>query len=368
MANSICFILPDGEYSPTGGAKIVFEYAKCFADAGYSAIIGFCIPHMNIQRARIYNNLKTIYYEVKYKIFRKFTLKKWFKLSKLVSHVVLFKSPKKAKKVLKNFNHICVTALETTFYVASIPDISTVNKIYLIQGFEACGGVTEESVFSSYKLPLKKKCIVPWLLEKVRNIEEDAISIPNGFEFKYFSLSTPIDTRNPYTVFLLNHNDDVIKRVSNSIAVLKIVKRSCPELIVNMFGIPERPNDLSDWFHYYQQSNRQIHNEIYNNSAIFIAGSSTEGMALPPAEAIICGCALVCTNIGGFELYAKNNETALTFNVGDIEAYAKKILFLEVNNDERIKLAKKGNSFIHQFTWDTTFSNFEYFINGVRKK
>lgn len=365
MKKNICFVLPDGAYNPTGGAKVVFEYAKRFADAGYSVTIGYCIPHKNIRRGKIYNALKSLYYILKYKIFREFSPKKWYQLQKSIHHIVLPLSPLYTKHIFKKTDYICATALETSFYVAAIPNISNTNKLYLIQGFEAWGGVTEDEVFASYKLPLKKICIAPWLLEKVKSVGEEAILIPNGFDFDYFTLTEKIESRNPYSICLLNHNDDTIKRVSDSISALKKVKQMCPELTVNMFGIPERPKELPDWFHYYQKPDKQTHNKIYNESAIFIAASSTEGMALPPAEAMICGCALICTNIGGFALYAKNSVSALTFDVGDIDAYANLILFLITHNDARIELAKTGNKLIHQFTWEQAFFKFTSFLNEV---
>ena len=358
---SICFILPDGAFRPTGGAKVVFEYAKRFDEAGWKVSIGYCIPHGNIQRGKIYNALKALYYIFLYKVLRKFSPKQWFALSKSVKHIVLPLNPKKiSESLLKNIDAICATALETSFYVDAIN--TSCKKFYLIQGFEAWGGVTEEEVFVSYKLPLHKICIAPWLLEKVQITGENAKLIPNGFDFTYFALSEPIEKRNPCHICLLNHRDDDIKRVSDSVKALKIVKEQFPDLYVNMFGIPERPVELPDWFHYYQQPDKVTHNEIYNDSSIFIAASSTEGMALPPAEAMICGCALICTNIGGFALYAKDGETALTFDVGDVETYAKHISYLISHNEERIRLAKAGNEFINQFTWERAFDSFKEYV------
>ena len=359
---TICFVLPDGAYKPTGGAKVVLEYAKRFAQAGYDVTVGYKIPRENIRKGKIYNALKCCYYGIKYHVFKKYRPSLWFSLPEKVRHMILPINPFRASKKLGSMDFICATAVETAYYVDSIPCSQVTRKLYLIQGFEAWGGVTEQYVFDSYKLPIRKICIAPWLFEKVKSVGEDAKLIPNGFDFTYFSLSEPIEKRNPYHICLLNHNDDDIKRVSDSVMALRIVKEQFLDLYVNMFGIPERPADLPDWFHYYQQPDKVTHNKIYNDSAIFIAASSTEGMALPPAEAMICGCALVCTNIGGFALYAKNGETALTFDVGDVETYAKLISYLISHDEERIRLAKTGNEFINQFTWEKAFDSFKEYV------
>ena len=82
-------------------------------------------------------------------------------------------------------------------------------------------------------------------------------------------------------------------------------------------------------------------------------------MALPPAEAMQCGCALVCTDIGGFALYAKDNETALINKVYDVEQMANNIESLIRDDDLRQKIAKTGNEFIKTFTWEKAYVSFK---------
>lgn len=195
----------------------------------------------------------------------------------------------------------------------------------------------------------------------VRSVGEDAKLIPNGFDFDYFKLTTPIEDRNPMEIAMLNHNSER-KRCQDSIAALKIVKEKIPQLHVNMFGIPERPVDLPDWFDYYKKPNQQDHNKIYNTASIFIAASKAEGMALPPAEAMQCGAALCCTDIPGFALYAKDNETALLSKVFDVNGLAENILKLINDNELRVKIAKSGNKFIQQFTWEKAVASFKEYL------
>lgn len=177
-------------------------------------------------------------------------------------------------------------------------------------------------------------------------------------DFDYFRMMNPIERRSAYEICMLYHDDDR-KRCADSIAALKIVKEKIPELHVNIFGTPKRPDDLPDWFSYFQLPDKDTHNRIYNDSAIFVAASKAEGMALPPAEAMICGAALCCTDIDGFALYAIDGETALASAVYDVAALAKNIEKLICDNDLRIKIAKHGNEFIKQFTWEKAVEKFE---------
>ena len=91
-----------------------------------------------------------------------------------------------------------------------------------------------------------------------------------------------------------------------------------------------------------------------------------EGWALPPAEALQCGAALVCTDIGGFGAYAINNETALVSKVYDVQSLAENILKFITDNDLRIRIAKNGNKYIQQFTWDKSFSMMKRLIENCK--
>lgn len=244
--------------------------------------------------------------------------------------------------------------------------ISKKNGFYLIQDFENWRGVSDEQVFASYRFSLNKIAIAPWLVEKVNSVEESARLIPNGFDFNYFTLNASIENRHPYEIAMLYHLDNR-KRCEDSFAALNIVKSKIPELHVLIFGVSDKPENLPDWYTYYQQPNRETHNYIYNTASIFIAASEAEGMALPPAEAMQCGAALCCTDIQGFALYAKQGETALLSKVYDVNALSDNILKLIENNELRIRIAKNGNRFIQQFTWEKATESFKEYLKECKQ-
>lgn len=90
---------------------------------------------------------------------------------------------------------------------------------------------------------------------------------------------------------------------------------------------------------------------LYNQTAVFVAPSWTEGWGLTASEAMMCGAALAATDIGGHQEYMKNETTALLSPARQPEILAKNILRLLCDTDLRVGLAKCGNEYIQQFTW-----------------
>lgn len=356
----IIFVLPGRDQEPVGGIKVVYEYANNLVK-DYKVSILYPNFKFNILKTK-----KTCFYKLYHffgfyikKLLRIHKAGEWFSLNKNIEKIFCYKISKKIAKKYKNSVFIA-TAIETAYDLNNI-GISKKNGFYLIQDFEAWRGVSDEQVLTSYRFPLNKIAIAPWLVEKVNSVGEFARLIPNGFDFDYFTLENPIENRNPYEIAMLYHLDDR-KRCEDAFSALNIVKSKIPELHINIFGVPDKPKNLPNWYTYYQKPNKEIHNFIYNTAAVFIAASKAEGMALPPAEAMQCGAALCCTNIPGFALYAKQNETALLSEVYDVNKLAENILKLIKNNELRIKIAKAGNEFIQQFTWQKATECFKEYL------
>ena len=102
-----------------------------------------------------------------------------------------------------------------------------------------------------------------------------------------------------------------------------------------------------------------ILNQIYNIANCSIVPSRREPFGLVAAEAMLCGAALACTDIGGFALYARDNETALVSQVFDVDWLAENIKKLIQDDTLRMKIAKAGNTYILQFTWDNAYEKFK---------
>jgi glycosyltransferase involved in cell wall biosynthesis len=141
-----------------------------------------------------------------------------------------------------------------------------------------------------------------------------------------------------------------IKGSKYGVEALRIVKRQFPDLKVKLFGVCPKPGNLPEWMSY--QRNPDDLCGIYNDSAIFISNSLTEGFGLVSVEAMSCGCAVVCTDILGHKEYAIDGETALLAEPKNPQDMAEKIITLLENDAMRTDLALTGYKSVQKYSWD----------------
>ena len=73
-----------------------------------------------------------------------------------------------------------------------------------------------------------------------------------------------------------------------------------------------------------------------------------------------CGCAVVCTNIGGHLDYGVDNETALLFEPGNVSDMFSKLEMLLTDNLKRIQIANQGHHLITTvFNWNESIQKIQ---------
>ena len=238
-------------------------------------------------------------------------------------------------------------------------------KINLIQGFENWEGRVD-LLYKSYDLPNVTNIVVASYLHNIvrEHTRKPIEIIHNAVSQKDFDLDTPVENRKPHTV-AMTYSDQEIKGSKYGLEALKIAKKRVPQLEVELFGVGSEPADLPEWIIFHRDPNNL--REIYNRNAILISNSFTEGFPLTPAEAMFCGCALICTDIDGHKEFAIDNDTAILVEVRNVEQMADKIVELVNNNNKRITLAIRGNNYIKRFTWDNSVAKMERVIQSLLK-
>lgn len=354
MSKTVTFLSPGTGAVPTGGSKVMYEYANGLADRGWRVRIVH--PRLLSQeeieqvsaslplRARRWAGYQRRKFTGEYKPTRWFDVRPGIEMLWTWTLEPRYLSPSDAW---------VATYWYTAKWAATYPGA----RLYLIQHLETwCG--PEAEVMATWKLPLEKIVISRWLEDVANGLGERSHYVPNGLDFGKFGMDVSPEQRDPHTVAMLFHQSDW-KGSADGLSAMQKVKARVPALKATLFGVYPQPSGLPDWVEYHQNPPQKKLREIYNRAAIFLAPSWAEGWPLPPAEAMQCGAALVATDIGGHREYALDERTALLSPAKQPEELAARILRLAEDQEFRIRLARQGNEYIQRFTWERAVNSFE---------
>lgn len=344
------FILPSFPKCPIGGYKIMYEYANMFAERGHDVMIYHVMTLHNISSYRIPHFIRYLRNHICYSSSRP----SWFVFNQ---NIRLKHIPRINDRYVRNADIVMSTMFATALELINLSD-GKGRKFNLIQGYELWIEGNRDLLHASYRLPITHIVISDYLADIVD--KESGVRPPiiyNGIDKVTFFVKNGIENRKPHTISMLYSTANEVKGTSWGLDALRICRDEIPDLEVNLFGVYSKPKNLEKWFQYHRNPSDLC--SLYNSASIFFAPSVTEGWGLPPTEAMFCGCALVCTDIAGHSVYAKDGKTALLVESKNTRDMANKLLFLIRNSDMRIALAKSGNDFIQQFSWEQAFRKME---------
>ncbi len=350
--HSIVFLFPGPGNEACGGLKVVCEYATRLAEDGFSVHIVYA-GSLFWMRKSLYFKLTGIFRYLQHWL-KGFSCRKWFRLNPRVKEHYAFSL---------SFCHVpkadryIATNPQTAMYLKDYPVVNE-RKFYLIQGYENWGDVTDEILRQTYHYPLQKIVISSWLGKIMDEEHEKCVMIHNGFDFNSFRMTLPIARKDRMRIAMLYHAMER-KGCRYGFEALEAVKKQYPQLRVNIFGVPPRPASMPDWYDYHQSPDRETLNRIYNESAVYLGCSSVEGWGLTVGEAMICGCAVVCTDNPGYSEMALDMDTALVSPVMDSAKLAHNILRFLQDDGLRQRIAEAGQNSIRRFTWDDAYSKFK---------
>lgn len=353
VEKQVLFILPEYYEKPIGGYKVVFEYANRLVDNGYRVTIIY--PYfLFFRRSSLKRKLKMCFFFIYYLIFKRRGVGVWFPLDSRVKSLFVV-NLKEDNMPLVDF--YVATANETAVFLDSYKNVPPQRKFYLIQAIEDWQW-GRDAVLKTWKFNLNKIVVSNWLESVANNLEEKVTVIENGVDRKCLSKTIAVSEKNKYKVMMLYHKQK-LKGCDDGLQALKIVKEKYPLLKSIWFGSYPKPTGLPDWILYYKTPEETLLNDLFNQCAIYLAPSHSEGFGLTVGEAMTCGCAVVCTNAGGYLTMAKDRKTALVSEIGNIEALASNVIELIENDNLRMTLAENSNEFIKSFTWDRAYQKFE---------
>lgn len=347
----VTFVMPRTGEWPSGGFRIIYEHANHLSRRGHAVRIMH--PGRFVINPTKLDHLKNAVRYVLRNVDGRFTPDPWLRME---PNVRLSCVPSLSERWMPDADIVIATAWQTAEWVSRYSK-SKGQGFYLIQHLETWNG-PEDRVFSTWKAPLKKIVPSKWLVDLAGGMGESAIYIPYGLDTNLFETIIPRRDRRPNQLMMLYHNAKW-KGCDEGLQALSMVREKDPDVQATLFGVPPRPKTLPDWIEYHQSPAPGLLRDLYNKAAIFVAPSRTEGWGLTGCEALLCGAALVATDIDGHREFAFHEQTALTSPARLPEPLAANILRLIKNPGLRVDLARKGFDFVQQFTWERAANSFE---------
>jgi glycosyltransferase involved in cell wall biosynthesis len=233
--------------------------------------------------------------------------------------------------------------------------------VVLIQGYRMMGDEVERH---AYEAPCPKVCVAGWLVDVGRDLgvpAEELVHVPIGIHHDTYRLTRPIALRPPRLSYC--YSSHPTKGAELAIDVISEVTRARPDVEVVAFGTHPPEHALPPGVTYVRQpSPRELVDDIYNTSRVFLCTSWVEGFGLANIEAMACGAALVTTGNGGSADYAVHGETALVARYGDATTLSEHVVSLLDHDDRRVAIATAGSEDVRRFNWPRTAELLEAFL------
>ncbi|SEN11918.1 glycosyltransferase family 4 protein [Lihuaxuella thermophila] len=346
---NITFILPGYPSEPSGGFRVVYEYANHLVERGHEVSV--------VHPAYTYSSGHPIYRSTSPRIDWQYIHEK----------VRMIYAPSLDEKYIPDADAVIATAWFTADYVHHYSHRKG-KKFYFIQSFVTWYGF--DKVKRTWLLPLNKIVISKWLYQlglKFGVPVTDITYIPNAIDHNKFRLINPISKR-PKTIAML-YSRIRIKGSCDGIKALQLAKMAIPDLHAVLFGVPKRSTEIPGWMDYIQTpSQEDLVDKIYNGSSIYLCSSWNEGWGLPASEAMACGCAVVSTKNGGSEEFCIHNQTALLSPPKNPDELAKNLILLLKNDPLRMKIAENGLQYIRKFNYNKSTDLMESHLLSIVKQ
>jgi len=335
----INLLLPFPVTKPVGGAKVMYEYANRLARRGHKVTLLHPIARP-YKRSSTPGWLKRILFAL-----RGVARPRWFHLHREVASKII---PSAEARHIPDADATVCTWWEMAYMLDRWPAVKGA-KFNLIQDYEIWSG-HEDLVRQSYKLPLTHICISRQLQQMVGGISgRDPFYLPNAVDNEKFHEIQRPEKRKSRSIIML-YSTEARKGTVFGLQALELLKTRFPDLRATLFGVVAA-QDLPEWIDFRRKPDDLT--GLYNQHAIFLTPSVAEGWALPPAEAMCCGCAVVCTDIGGHRDYGLHDQTALLVAPEKPEEMAAAAGRLMEDDSLRLRLAAQGGAYVRdKFNWE----------------
>lgn len=317
----------------TGGIRVLLDYANWLHDAGHRVTVVYPRWPYQFQYTR-----RQQWGEFR-KHLRQGNRLLWLPLRCRLRCVPLIRTA-----FLPRADVVVAAGWPTAHDVARL-SASRGRKVLIVFHHESGTG-PEDRVTAMYRLPCYRIAFSRFVRDSIAARFGCDIHdvVPNGVDPSVFHPDGGVE---PRSVLFLYHPDPR-KGAADGIAALARVRERIPDVSIRVCGTV-RPDRLPDWMPFEFHPGDATLRRRYSQSAALLYPSRYEGFALPPLEAMACGCPPVATPVGAVPEYAADGVNAVIVPVGDVDAMAGAVARLLGDTDLRQRLSRSGQETAAEF-------------------
>jgi glycosyltransferase involved in cell wall biosynthesis len=308
MNRNVLFFLPGVQSKPSGGYKVVYEYANYLSkDPGLAvsvihsrALIAVAEPkQVKLLRLRSFKSAMTGYLQM-----RPGRPISWFDCDPGVGISFTAWIPK--KRMIGPGDLVIATAAQTAPFVAKLAEETGARAIYFLQSYETWD-MPKEFVDSTWRLPFHRVSVSYWLQRIGENLGVEVSVVPNAVSSNDFPKGVSLKKRERHVLALVSSAPK--KRTDLVLDVYRRIQSWDPNVRLSTFGTCPRPSDFPEGVVHLQNPMRSDLAHAYREAQVYLCASDIEGWGLPAAEALLSGTALVSTMNGGVNSFAGDYGT-----------------------------------------------------------
>ncbi|MBP7141287.1 MAG: glycosyltransferase family 4 protein [Opitutaceae bacterium] len=353
----ITFVLPGGARYPAGGTRMVFRYANALAQSGTAITV---VMPSDLSLAPFWKRVLRLGRYGAWAVVKGYSPDRWIDLHPAIR---LLWTPSLASAWAPEGDAVVATSVRTAEMVATWP-AKAGRKFYFVQGYETWD-FPRARVEASWKLPLEKFAVSTWLCSLIGQVGETSTCLRNSVDCVTFGLDRPVEERDPASLLWPHHPLPQKGSIDVMNVVYKLLADHTNRIKISAFAASKKPADWPPKISYSRNPLQHELRRLYNDAAIMIAPSRSEGWGLPACEALVCGCGVIATDIGGHREFLRHEENALLYPPSDLDALGRSILRLLGDPALRIRLARQGQLDMQALILEPMVVKLEGILKGV---
>ena len=255
---------------------------------------------------------------------------------------------------------------QTVEWISHWPDRKG-QKVHFVRGHEALFGGDPKLIDRVYRLPMIKLTNSEYLQRMLREEYgiEESVCIRNGVDRTQFNAPPRNRVSVPTVGFL--YGTTRLKGAQVAADAIRLVQKEIPDLRVLSFGARPLKADFvpPDNYEFHLQPDQSVIPELYRRCDCWILPSYTEGLPMPPLEAMGCRCPIVATRCGGGEDLVVEGRNGYLVDVGDAATMADRVLrVLQADDGGWSRMSEASYAISKEYDWDRSAHQLESTMLG----